>query len=74
MPRRRLKVLEVDGVRPAYALTLLWAVLAVATTLGAGLLADYDILWWRDVTYAGVVIGVLGTRHVVKRRRRLQSR
>lgn len=73
MAARRLKKLDLDGVQVAYVGTGVWAVLAVAATLLHGLLATNGVLWWRDVTYAGVVVGLLGMRHVLLRRRRLRA-
>lgn len=73
MAPRRLKKLDLDGVQTAYVGTGIWVALAVASTLLADALDARGVLWWRDVTYAGVVIGLLGLRHVVQRRRRLDA-
>lgn len=73
MAPRRLKKLDLDGVQTAYVGTGIWAALALAATLWADGLAARGVLWWRDVTYAGVVIGLIGLRHVVQRRRRLDA-
>ena len=72
MAARRLKKLDLDGVQLGYVGTAVWGVLAVAATVLQDELAARDSLWWRDVTYAGVALGVIGLRHVVVRRRRLQ--
>lgn len=73
MAARRLQKLDLDGVQVGYVGTGVWAVLAVAATLLRDTLAEHDVLWWRDVTYAGVVLGIIGLRHVLQRRRRLQA-
>lgn len=72
MAARRLKKLDLDGVQMGYAGTIAWGVLAVSATVLQDELAARDSLWWRDVTYAGVVLGLIGLRHVVVRRRRLE--
>lgn len=71
MAGRRLRKLDLDGVQMGYVGTGIWAGLAVAATLLGDQLAAADRLWWRDVTYAGFVLGLIGLRHVVLRRRRL---
>lgn len=73
MPPRRLKKLDLDGVQVGYVGTATWAVLAVASTLLHGQLEAHGVLWWRDVTYAGFVLGLIGLRHVLARRRNLQA-
>lgn len=73
MPSRRLKKLDLDGVQVGYVGTVTWAVLAVAATLLHGRLEAHGVLWWRDVTYAGFVLGLIGLRHVLIRRRRLAA-
>lgn len=73
MAARRLKKLDTDAVQLGYVGTGIWAVLAVAATLSSSWLEQNDSLWWRDVTYAGVVLGLIGLRHVVLRRRRLAA-
>lgn len=73
MAPRRLKKLDLDGVQVAYVGTGIWAVLAVAATLLSDRLSAAGVLWWRDVTYAGVVIGLIGLRHVILRRRHLAA-
>jgi len=73
MPPRRLQKLDLDGVQVGYVGTTIWAVLAVAATLLHGWLEAHGIRWWRDVTYAGFVLGVIGLRHLLVRRRRLRA-
>lgn len=73
MAGRRLQKLDLDGVQVGYVGTGTWTVLAVAATLLQDRLGAAGVLWWRDVAYAGVVLGVIGTRHVVIRRRHLQA-
>lgn len=73
MATRRLQKLDLDGVQVGYVGTAVWAVLAVAANLFHGQLEANGVLWWRDVTYAGVVLGLIGLRHVVIRRRRLRA-
>ena len=70
---KRLKAKDVDGVSVGIIGTITWTVLAVAATLGSDLLREWDVLWWRDVTYSGVAVGILGSIHVIRRRRRLHG-
>ena len=73
MAARRLQKLDLDGVQVGYVGTAVWAVLAVAATVLHGQLEANGVLWWRDVTYAGVTLGLIGLRHVLIRRRRLRA-
>ena len=73
MAARRLKKLDLDGVQLGWVGTGIWSALAVAATLLQDELASRGSLWWRDVTYAGVVLGLIGTRHVTVRRNRLAA-
>lgn len=71
MAARRLQKFDSDGVQLGYVGTGIWAVFALLTTLFSGTLEAEGMLWWRDVTYAGLVLGLIGLRHVLIRRRRL---
>lgn len=73
MAARRLQKVESDGVQLGYVGTGIWAVLAVLATLFQGSLEAEGMLWWRDVAYAGFVLGLIGLRHVIRRRRRLRA-
>lgn len=73
MAARRLKKLDLDGVQLGAVGTGIWVVLAIAATLLQDQLSARGSLWWRDVAYAGVALGVIGLRHVVVRRNRLRA-
>lgn len=73
MAARRLQKLESDGVQLGSVGTAIWGVLALLATLFQGTLEAEGMLWWRDVAYAGFVLGLIGLRHVVIRRRRLRA-
>ena len=73
MAARRLQKLESDGVQLGYVGTTIWGILALLATLFQGTLEAEGMLWWRDVAYAGFVLGLIGLRHVLIRRRRLRA-
>ena len=73
MAARRLQKLESDGVQLGYVGTAIWGILALLATLFQGTLEAEGMLWWRDVAYAGFVLGLIGLRHVLIRRRRLRA-
>ena len=71
MATQRIRRLDVDGVQAGIVGTAVWGISALLATLFGGILEDHGLLWWRDVAWAGVVIGLLGVRHVIRRRNRL---
>lgn len=73
MAARRLQKVESDGVQLGYVGTGIWAILAVLATVFQGTLEAEGMLWWRDVALAGFVLGLIGLRHVIRRRRRLRA-
>lgn len=73
MANRRLRRLDLDGVQAGVVGTVAWALLALLSLVFSGFLSEHNILWWRDVAFAGVIIGLFGVRHVLRRRKRLQG-
>ena len=60
--------LDLDGVRTIQVGTLLWALASVAMIPFLDDLRAHDRLWWWWTCLAGFGLGLIGWRHVLRRR------
>ena len=73
MESEDVRPLDVDGVRAVAIGTVLWAVALVALLPFWGRLSDAGRLWWIGACAAGVGLGLLGLRYVIRRRTAIRA-